>query len=357
MPCYRSYRFEWESVVNVPYLVAESNSEKVTLIFNKFGDSNVEKYIIYGGLSHNPTAPLDSTINTSIDLTNLTNNQRYYFRVTARNTDGTESPFSNEENVLVRFNEPGQNLILNGDFSDGSNHWIFNARNGAQAQGSVVNGEFVVTITNSGSAYSDIQLIQESFPMINGKDYVFEFDARANSNRIMEPRVAQNGGNYTIYSRTGPIVITPQMQHYQYQFQMTDPTDYYARVVMNCGTSAVTCYFDNISVKESLPSEVGEENSTIPKDFILYSNFPNPFNPSTIIKYALPEPGNVKIEVFNIMGEKIEKLIDSRQDKGFHQLEFDGSNLSSGIYFYKVEFQSNENNKNVASVKKMLLLK
>ena len=256
MPCYRSFRFEWESVVKVPYLVAESSSEKVTLIFNKFGDINVEKYIIYGGLSPNPTTPLDSTANTFIDLTDLSNNQQYYFRVTARNIDGTESSFSNEESVFVRFTEPGQNMILNGDFSDGSNHWIFNARNGAQAQGSVVNGEFVVTISNSGSAYSDIQLIQESFPMINGKNYVFEFDARANTNRIMEPRVAQNGGNYIVYSRTGPIVITPQMQHYQYSFQMTDPTDYNARVVMNCGTSAVTCFFDNISVKESISSDV-----------------------------------------------------------------------------------------------------
>lgn len=355
--CYRSFRFEWESVLAVPYLIAESYSDKVTLIFNKFGDTTVEKYIVYSGLSANPINPLDSTANTSIDLTNLNNNQRYYFRVTARNTDGTESPFSNEENVLVRFTEPGQNMILNSDFSDGSNHWIFNARNGAQAQGTVVNGEFVVTISNSGSAYSDIQLIQESFPMINGRNYIFEFDAKSNSNRIMEPRVAQNGGNNLIYSRTGPIVLTPQMQHFQYQFQMTDPTDYNARVVMNCGKSNITCYFDNISVKESLPSKVGEDNSTTPSDFILYSNFPNPFNPSTVIKYALPEPGNVKIEVFNIMGEKIRKLIDSQQDAGYHQLDFDGADISSGIYFYKVEYKSIENYKSYVSVKKMLLLK
>jgi hypothetical protein len=321
------------------------------LIFNKFGDINVEKYIIYGGLSPNPMTKIDSTSNTLIDLTNLTNNQRYYFRVTARNNDGTESSFSNEETVLVRFTGPGQNMILNGDFSDGTNHWIFNARNGAQAQGSVVNGEYVVTISNGGSVYSDIQLIQESFPMINGKNYVFEFDARANSNRVMEPRVAQNGGNYTVYSRTGPIVITPQMQHFQYPFQMTDPTDYNARVVMNFGTSNITSYVDNISVKETLPSEVGEDNLIISKDFVLYPNFPNPFNPSTIIKYALPEQGNIKIEVFNLMGERITKLLDSPQDAGFHQIEFDGSNLSSGVYFYKVEFKS------YVSVQKMLLLK
>jgi hypothetical protein len=248
-------------------------------------------------------------------------------------------------------------MILNGDFSNGSNHWIFNARNGAQAQGSVVNGEFVVTITNSGSAYYDIQLIQESFPMIHGRNYEFEFDARANSNRIIEPRVAQNGGNYIVYSLTGPIVITPQMKHFKYNFQMTYPTDYAARLVMNCGTSSITCYFDNISVRESLPSGVAEDDYLIPADFVLYSNYPNPFNPSTTIKYILPEPCAVKIEVFNLMGEKIRKLIDSNQDTGSHQLEFDGSNLSSGIYFYKVEFKSIKNNRSFNSLKKMLLLK
>jgi hypothetical protein len=193
--------------------------------------------------------------------------------------------------------------------------------------------------------------------MINGKNYVFEFDARANTNRIMEPRVAQNGGNYIVYSRTGPIVITPQMQHYQYSFQMTDPTDYNARVVMNCGTSAVTCFFDNISVKESISSDVDDGNSDIPKDFILYTNYPNPFNPATTIKYALPEPSNVKLEVYNIMGQKIGTLIDSNQEAGFHQSEFDGSSLASGIYIYKIKSKSIETHKSFVSVKKMLLLK
>jgi len=356
-PCYRAYRFEWESVVKVPYLVAESHSDKVTLIFNKFGDTNVEKYIIYAGLSPNPSTPLDSTISTSIDLTTLSNNQRYYFRVTARDIDGTESPFSNEENVLVRFTEPGQNMILNGDFSDGSNHWIFNARNGAQAVGSVVNGEFCVVATTSGSAYSDIQLIQESFPMIQGRTYVFEFDARAISSRVIEPRVAQNGGGYIVYSRTGPIVITPQMQHYQYQFQMTDPTDYNARVVLNCGTSNVSCFFDNVSVKEMVPSGVAEKDSNIPKDFILYPNYPNPFNPVTTIQYTLPETGQVTIEVFNVVGEQIAKVIDGEQDAGLHQVEFDGANLSSGAYFYKVDFRALDSHTSHVSINKMILLK
>ncbi len=357
MPCYRAYRFEWESVSKAPYLVAESYTDKVTLIFNKFGDKRVEKYIVYGGLTPNPATKLDSTANTFINLTNLTNNQRYYFRVTARDSNGTESVYSNEENVLVRMTQPGQNMIQNGDFANGSTGWIFNARNGAAAQGAVVNGQYVVTITNSGSAYSDIQLIQESFPMINGKNYIFSFDARANSNRILEPRVAQNGGNYTVYSKTGPMLITPIMKTYEYQFQMTDPTDYNARLVMNFGTSAITCFLDNIVVKENIPSGSGNENSGIPGEFILYPNFPNPFNPSTVIKYSLPEPGAVKIEVFDIMGESVVKPVTLQQGAGSNEYLFDGAGLSSGIYYCRIGYRSAENNEFKTSVNKMVLLK
>jgi hypothetical protein len=356
-PCYRAYRFDWESVVRVPYLVAESYPDKVTLIFNKFGDKNVDKYFIYGGLTPNPVTLLDSTISTSIDMTNLINNYRYYFRVTARNIDGTGSPFSNEENVLVRFTVPGQNMILNGDFSNGSSNWTFNARNGAQAQGSVVNGEYCVTVTNSGTAYSDIQLIQESFPMIQGRTYVFEFDARAASNRILEPRVAQNGGSFIVYSRTGPIVVTPQTQHYRYQFQMTDPTDYVARVVMNCGTSNSTCYIDNVSVKESVPSTIGDKGPDIPKDFVLYANYPNPFNPSTVIRYALPEPGQVTLEVFDLVGQRVANVVDVQQDAGSHQMKFNGANLASGVYLYRVEFKPRDGSTSQVSINKMILLK
>ncbi|MGE5458478.1 MAG: aryl-sulfate sulfotransferase [Methanococcaceae archaeon] len=355
-PCYRSYRFEWQSVSKVPYLVAESYSDKVTLIFNKFGDTNVEKYIIYAGISPHPVTPIDSTSATSINLTKLTNNQLYYFRVTARNAAGIESDYSNEESVQVKFTQPGQNLIRNGDFWLGSNFWTFNARNGAAAQGTVANEQFVVTITNAGTAYSDIQLTQESFPIINGKHYTFEFDARASGNRVMEPRIAQNGGNYTVYSKTGPIVLTTQMTHFKYPFVMTDPTDYSARVVMNCGTSNLTCYFDNISIKEDLTSAVEDGNSNIPEEFMLYQNYPNPFNPSTEINYALPELSFVTVEIYDILGRKIKSLINSMQEAGLHHINFDASNLTSGIYFYKLDARTLKN-ENFSKINKMLLLK
>jgi hypothetical protein len=350
-PCYRAFRFDWESVLKAPYLVAEPYSDKVTLIFNKFGDKDVARYIVYGGLSPNPTTRIDSTTTTSIDLINLINNRQYYFRVTARNAAGLESPFSNQESVQVKFIQPGQNMIQNGDFSSGVNHWTFNLQNGAQAQGSVKSGEYVVIITNGGTQYSDVQLIQESFPLVQGRKYIFEFDARADSKRVMEPRVAQNGGSYIVYSKTGPIVITSQETHYRFPFTMTDPTDYYARAVLNCGTSTITCYFDNVSVKEDVSSEVHSTSPDIPGDFVLHANYPNPFNPTTVINYSVPKPCHVTMKVFDILGREIATLINEEEIPGNFKVEFNADHLSGGIYFYQMKTDG------LIFTKKMVLLK
>ena len=97
------------------------------------------------------------------------------------------------------------------------------------------------------------------------------------------------------------------------------------------------------------------EVEVVPKQFSLYQNYPNPFNPSTNIKFDLPEASKVRIDVYNILGEKIAELLNKTIETGFHQVEFNGSNLSSGTYIYRIEaFSSGQN---FVQTKKMLLLK
>lgn len=72
------------------------------------------------------------------------------------------------------------------------------------------------------------------------------------------------------------------------------------------------------------------------RHYHLFQNYPNPFNPKTIIKYQIFKDTKVKIIIYNIMGEKLITLIDKKQSEGIHSVEFDGSDLSSGIYFYKL---------------------
>ena len=89
----------------------------------------------------------------------------------------------------------------------------------------------------------------------------------------------------------------------------------------------------------------------VPEKTSLYENYPDPFNPSTKIKFALPKSEHVNINVFNMLGQKIETLLNKKMPIGYHILEFTAHNLASGIYFYKIEAG------NFEDVKKMLLLK
>ncbi len=96
--------------------------------------------------------------------------------------------------------------------------------------------------------------------------------------------------------------------------------------------------------------DVKSENN-FAHNFDLQQNFPNPFNPSTTIKYQIPEAGLVTLKVFNLLGEEIATLINEEKPAGSYQLQFNASRLSSGIYFYKLQAGS------FTETKKMILMK
>jgi hypothetical protein len=88
-----------------------------------------------------------------------------------------------------------------------------------------------------------------------------------------------------------------------------------------------------------------------PIEFKLEQNYPNPFNPTTTIKFALPVDSRVKINVYNSLGQLVETLVDKEMESGYHEVNFNASRFSSGVYLYQL--QAGE----YISVKKMLLLK
>ena len=77
---------------------------------------------------------------------------------------------------------------------------------------------------------------------------------------------------------------------------------------------------------------ISNEDSALPHDFRLAQNYPNPFNPATTIQYELPEGSNVRITVYNALGEEVEVLVDGFKNAGTYRVNFNGSNLASGIY-------------------------
>jgi len=76
--------------------------------------------------------------------------------------------------------------------------------------------------------------------------------------------------------------------------------------------------------------------SIIPKVFKLYNNYPNPFNPSTTIKFDIPKSSDVKLVLYNALGQEVLTLINSHFEPGAYSFEWNATNFSSGIYFYKM---------------------
>ena len=118
----------------------------------------------------------------------------------------------------------------------------------------------------------------------------------------------------------------------------------------------VFCKWPFITVTKTLYQPVGVDDNVVPSNNIFLSNYPNPFNPNTIISFSIPEKSEVELNIFNIKGQLIKTLIDETQIAGEHSIIWDGRNesnqlVSSGIYFYKLE------TKNISEIKKCLLLK
>ena len=89
----------------------------------------------------------------------------------------------------------------------------------------------------------------------------------------------------------------------------------------------------------------------LPESIVLHQNYPNPFNASTLIAFNLPKAGSVKLKVFDLLGREVRTLVEEMRIAGHHTILFDGSNLPSGIYLYRLEMGS------VHETKKMVLLK
>ncbi len=106
-----------------------------------------------------------------------------------------------------------------------------------------------------------------------------------------------------------------------------------------------------ITLKISDPSTSIKDDTKAVISYQLDQNYPNPFNPSTNITFILPESGNISLEVFNLLGEKVAVIAKNYMEKGQHTINFDGERLTSGVYIYRL--QSGE----FSASRKMMLLK
>ncbi len=138
------------------------------------------------------------------------------------------------------------------------------------------------------------------------------------------------------YNETAPITgvlrdaATWVLVFYGTNYYVGDVVSVYYDNPFAIGTDRYTFSTDNLV-------GITEESNLSPKEYFLHQNFPNPFNPTTTIKYDIPKQGLVTIKIFDILGREVEVLVNEEKPAGKYQVTFNANKLSSGIYFYSIK--------------------
>jgi hypothetical protein len=338
---YKTFRFEFDGSMLAPNLVAEPYPDRVRLLFNKFGDKGVDYYNIYGGKSPESLVWIDSTSLTWIDLTDLEASTFFYLEVTAMDTSGLESPPSKLEKVYVRNSEPGDNLIINGDFSDDYNFWTHINDREASSSGSISDSTYLFNIENAGLLASDVQLYQANIPLIKGKEYILELDARADAGRTINVELQRAGSNWVNYSRHGHSYITGQFTHIAHTFTMEKPNDLKANMVINGGGSGIDFEVKNISLRQTVVSGTPQKVRAEAK-FLCY---PNPANKELKISFELESSSDIHMQLFTLTGQLVKTIYRGRQDPGHQEIIFNTEKLASGAYMLHLSNESFSNSR------------
>jgi Carboxypeptidase regulatory-like domain/Secretion system C-terminal sorting domain len=107
----------------------------------------------------------------------------------------------------------------------------------------------------------------------------------------------------------------------------------------------------DIMVTFNIESSADEASSDLPEEYALHQNYPNPFNPTTAIQFDLVESNKVKLTIYDVLGREVTKLVDNQISAGYHTVNFDGTGLATGVYFYRIEAGT------FVDMKKLVLIK
>jgi len=218
-------------------------------------------------------------------------------------------------------------------FSNGSFYNVlFSAISFAIANGGSFPGFVPVELTSFASVVvgTDVRLSWATASELNNQG--FEVQRSTNENNWQKIGFVQGQGTTTetnYYSYTDKKLATG---HYNYRLKQIDLDGTYEY------------------------SNVVEADVTVPLEYSLQQNFPNPFNPSTKINFSLAADSKVVLKIFDVLGQEVLTLVNGDLTAGIHEVSFDAASLNSGVYLYRLD-ATGVNGKNFSSVKKMILSK
>jgi hypothetical protein len=213
----------------------------------------------------------------------------------------------------------------------------------AGTYGAIANGTWLSTNTGTGYVLGDYVQVPAG-AVAGAGTYEFKMGVQLLANGTADVRMQlMNGDDYV------------------WEASAIDANSPLATTKFNCVCFAInnttTTAMRLEAVKVTKPAEhivldvQAEVSDLIPTQYTLEQNYPNPFNPTTTIKFGLPRNSEVKLVIYDVLGQVAAEFAKKAMNAGYHEITFDASHLSSGIYFYKLEAGD------FVNVKKMMLLK
>ena len=236
------------------------------------------------------------------------------------------------------------------DFENGLTNWDYNCEGTERSSAFKYSGEFGFNIKYEKGIESWAEFTH-SFNLSQLSNAYLSFWTRyfllANKDSACIEISSDGGNNWTQVGNTLTSVLTTWNQHFVDLSNFCGPEFDNIRIrfmiMPNSTTVMPGWYLDDISIQVgSAPTVVASNSAGAVTDFELFENYPNPFNSSTFIRYHVPEASDLKITVYNVMGQKIATLVDRYHKAGNFKVSWDGKDnkgrlMPSGIYFTKLE--------------------
>ena len=250
------------------------------------------------------------------------------------------SPQTTPEQVSFAGSETQGRQIPN--FDDGFNGWVLEIHTdkGCQANWQVISGALKVNIANVGSDINDarnnpyrVQVKQIITTLKSNTKYCLKFDFKGTI-PWFAVTISKNEPDWSTVGIYQTVSVSNTWQLREFIF--TTPSNVISNNKLNfqVGSGVGEIFFDNIVLQEALGKEMVETTAiSLPIMFELFQNYPNPFNPATRIDYQLPEDGQVKLEIFNTLGQPVDILVDGFQTAGTYSVVWDGKNSPARVYF------------------------
>jgi hypothetical protein len=311
------------------------------------------------GLSHYKIFKNGQLADYTLDIPyrdyNVAAGQSIQYRISVIDRAGNESALTSPLNVQVPV------IIekaLNGNFDEGKSFWnlfLYNPQANASFEidsSFILNGKYSakVNVTQSSGTNWHIQLAQP-LKIYSDHKYKILFTAKSSGTKNLEFMLQQSNSPYQIYL-SGSVTLNSTVQ------TVTDSVDISiddnVRFNFVLGSPELeTLWIDDISIMETFTGtlDVDKNSDGSIDEYWLAQNYPNPFNPTTSIEYRVGSMEYVTLKVYDLLGREVATLVNEEKTAGSYEIEFDASNLSSGIYFYKLQAS------NFSETKKMILIK